>query len=221
MFGYPTGLGALLIHKDAYHLLQKPWFAGGTVTLASVMADRHFLENNHAKFEDGTINYLNIPALKIGIDFIREIGIETINKRIRILTDYFLNEVKKLLHSNGQPLIQIFGPKNTENRGGTVILNFFDTQGEVIPFYEVEKITNKNNISIRSGCFCNPGIDEINHHLKGDRILEFFDSRDGGNYDDMVKYLEKMRGAIRVSFGIVSNFKDVQILLKLMRGMLK
>lgn len=221
MFGYPTGLGALLVRKDAFDLLEKPWFAGGTVTLASVMADRHFLENNHAKFEDGTINYLNIPALKIGIDFIRGIGIETINKRVRILTDYFLNEVKKIYHSNGQPVIQVFGPKNTENRGGTVILNFFDSNGEVIPFYEIERITNKHNISIRSGCFCNPGIDEINHHLQGDRILEFFDSRDGGNYEDMVKYLEKMRGAIRVSFGIVSNFKDVQTLLNLIQGLLK
>lgn len=221
MFGYPTGLGALLVRKDAFSKLVKPWFAGGTVTLASVMADRHFLDETHAKFEDGTINYLNIPGIRIGLDFIQSLGVELIQKRVSILTQYFLEELKKMRHSNGNQLIHVFGPNNNENRGGTIILNLFDENEEIIPFYEVENITNQHNISIRSGCFCNPGIDEINHHLQGKTISEYFDTRDGGNYQDMVSYLHKMRGAIRVSFGVATNFQDINVFLKLLTNFLK
>ena len=36
MFGYPTGLGALIAKKSALAKLHRPWFAGGTITVASV-----------------------------------------------------------------------------------------------------------------------------------------------------------------------------------------
>jgi molybdenum cofactor sulfurtransferase len=30
MFGYPTGVGALVVKKSFLAKLQRPWFAGGT-----------------------------------------------------------------------------------------------------------------------------------------------------------------------------------------------
>ena len=36
MFGYPTGAGALLARKSALAKLRRPWYAGGTITIASV-----------------------------------------------------------------------------------------------------------------------------------------------------------------------------------------
>jgi molybdenum cofactor sulfurtransferase len=38
MFGYPTGIGCLIARKEALGLLHRPWFAGGTITVASVQA---------------------------------------------------------------------------------------------------------------------------------------------------------------------------------------
>jgi selenocysteine lyase/cysteine desulfurase len=38
MFGYPTGIGALLARRDALAVLRRPWFAGGTIDVASVQA---------------------------------------------------------------------------------------------------------------------------------------------------------------------------------------
>jgi len=35
LFGYPTGVGALVARRDALARLRRPWFAGGTVTYAS------------------------------------------------------------------------------------------------------------------------------------------------------------------------------------------
>ena len=67
MFGYPTGVGALLVHRPAYAKLKRPWFAGGTVNYATVQGQAHVLSPSEAAFEDGTLNYLAIPAVEIGL----------------------------------------------------------------------------------------------------------------------------------------------------------
>ena len=209
IFGYPTGIGCLLVRNSVFQKLQKPWFAGGTVTLVSVVSQDRFLAGGHERYEDGTINYNNIPAIKIGLDYIDGIGMEKINSRVGHLIKYLAGGLKELRHSNGQPMVKIFGPEGFENRGGNIILNFFDPEGEKHGFEEIEEMANRENISIRSGCFCNPGIDEINNCLTTEEISKYFTSRDQGNYYDMIKYLGKMRGATRISVGIASAERDL------------
>ena len=70
MFGYPTGVGALLARREALAKLHRPWFAGGTITVASVQGDKYYLTEGASAFEDGTIDYLNIPAVEIGLKHI-------------------------------------------------------------------------------------------------------------------------------------------------------
>ncbi len=67
MFGYPTGLGCLLARREALSKLRRPWFAGGTVWGVSVTSDFHFLLEGGEAFEDGTVNYLDIPAIELGL----------------------------------------------------------------------------------------------------------------------------------------------------------
>ncbi|HPI54226.1 MAG TPA: aminotransferase class V-fold PLP-dependent enzyme, partial [Chitinophagaceae bacterium] len=88
IFGYPTGIGCLLIRKSSFDILKKPWFAGGTVTMVSVAHQNKFLAHGHERFEDGTLNYNNIPAIQIGLEFIESIGIDRINARVRSLIEY-------------------------------------------------------------------------------------------------------------------------------------
>ena len=76
MFGYPTGVGAVLIRRSAFAKLQRPWFAGGTVNFASVQGQAHVLAPGEAAFEDGTLNYLSIPAVEIGLRHMQTIGVE-------------------------------------------------------------------------------------------------------------------------------------------------
>ena len=66
MFGYPTGIGCLLVRKDKFQKLRKPAYAGGTITLSSAGYDSYFLKQDHEKFENGTVNYLGIPAVLNG-----------------------------------------------------------------------------------------------------------------------------------------------------------
>jgi len=209
IFGYPTGIGCLLIKNSTYNKLKKPWFAGGTVTLVSIASQNKFLANGPEKFEDGTLNYNNIPAIKIGIEYIESIEINRISSRIKYLTEYLLTEMGKLRHDNGRPLVKIYGPKNIEHRGGNVIMNFFDVDGNVYPFEKIDQMASQQSISIRSGCFCNPGIDEINNCITTEEISKYFATRDKGDYYDMITFLGKMRGATRVSVGIASVKNDI------------
>lgn len=36
MFGYPTGVGALIVKESFLEVLERPWFAGGTVDIVQV-----------------------------------------------------------------------------------------------------------------------------------------------------------------------------------------
>jgi len=209
IFGYPTGLGCLLIKKSAFHTLKKPWFAGGTVTLVSVGSQHLFLAKTYERFEDGTINYLDIPAIKTGLDFIDGIGIDRITQRVRELIESLSEQLSTLRHHNGHPIVKIFGPSDFTQRGGNIIMNFFDSDGNVFPFEFIEQLANERKISIRSGCFCNPGLDEINNCLTTDELSHYFMSRDEGDYRDMIASLGKMRGATRVSVGIPTTTRDL------------
>lgn len=210
IFGYPTGIGCLLIKKSKFHKLEKRWFAGGTVSLSSIGHNGHFLKQNHEKFENGTINYLDIPAIANGLDFISEIKMENISQRISQLSLSVLSGLRELEHDNGRPLVQLYGPKNTKNRGGTFLLNFFDVDGHHYPFQNIEQRANAEKISLRTGCFCNPGIDELNCGLSPERLKIYFTSRENGDYDDMVRFLGKMRGAVRLSIGFPTVPSDIQ-----------
>ena len=220
IFGYPTGIGCLLVNKEKFKKLRKPWFAGGTVSLVSVNTIQHFLINNHERFEDGTLNYLDIPAVKIGLDYIENIGIERITERVASLRKYLYENLENLKHESGQNLVQIFGPKYHQNVGGTVILAFYNKNGNRYEFEQIEEQANQYNISLRSGCFCNPGIDETNNCLTDNELATYYSSHQEGDYKDMIKFLGKMRGATRISVGIATNKNDIDTLINFLKTLL-
>ena len=209
IFGYPTGLGCLLVRKEAFDLLQKPWFAGGTVNLSAVAEPCHMLRDNHERYENGTINYLDLPAITIGLDFIDGIGMDRITKRINSLMGALIARLCKLRHTNGQPLVRCFGPEDRKDCGGTLIFNLLRADGTRLPFEDVDNKATKQMISIRSGCFCNPGIDELTNDISGASLKAYFAGPNEGNYYDMMQRLGKMRGATRVSVGIATSQEDL------------
>ncbi len=153
----------------------------------------------------------------MGLNFIESIGIENIRTRVKQLTGLFIEEMSKLKHDNGTPIVRMFGPLNTERRGGTIILNFQDKDGKTFPFDWVENQANKKLISIRSGCFCNPGIDETNNCISNEEMTQYYSSRKEKEFDSSINFLSymsqqigRMRGATRVSFGIATTTKDIE-----------
>jgi molybdenum cofactor sulfurtransferase len=213
IFGYPTGVGCLIARKPALQKLRRPWFAGGTITIASVQGDGYYLQDGEAAFEDGTIDYLNLPAVEIGLKHITSVGIETIHERVMCLTDWLIQNLLNLHHSNGAPLIYLYGPANTHLRGGTVTINFYDPDGRLFDYREVERRANAVNISLRTGCFCNPGAGEKAHGLTREDLADCFKREERMTFEEFIRVMSgKVKnavGAVRVSLGIASNFEDV------------
>lgn len=209
IFGFPTRIGCLLVKKSSFHLLSKQWFAGGTVESASILGDGHFLHQNHEKFENGTINYLDLPAIKTGLEIIEDIGKDRITERISSLTKYLYNGLRELKHASGHNVVQIYGPKDRTKTGGTLIMSFFNPNGTKISVDRVESLANDRSISIRSGCFCNTGLDEINYCVNPEELKQFFTTRENGNLRDLMEALSNTRGSTRVSVGIATVKKDL------------
>ncbi len=213
MFGYPTGIGCLLARRDVVRKLRRPWFAGGTITVASVAGDVYYLQEGEAAFEDGTVNYLGLPAITIGLQHMQHVGIETIHARVHALTEWLLERLVSLRHSNSAPLIHLYGPPNGEARGGTIAFNFYDPQGTLFDYREVEEEAFEWKISLRTGCFCNPGAGEQAHGLTEINLSECFEGRERVTFDDFVRMMSgkigDAVGAVRISLGIASTFDDV------------
>lgn len=224
MFGYPTGIGALLARKSAMGKLHRPWFAGGTITVASVQGDKYYLADGAAAFEDGTVDYLNIPAIEIGLKQIESIGYDVIQERVHCLTGWLLDRLTEMKHSTGVPLVRVYGPTRMEGRGGAVTVNFYDKDDKAFDHRFVEEQANKVNISLRTGCFCNPGAGEVALDISRVELDVCFTQpghEDRLTVDDFRHCIDgKSSGAVRISVGMVTDFRDVQGFLAFAKGLL-
>jgi len=224
IFGYPTGVGALLARKPALEKLHRPWFAGGTITVASVQGGKYYLAEGAAAFEDGTLDYLNIPAVEIGLKHIESIGYDVISERVHCLTGWLLKNLTEMKHSTGVPLVRVYGPTRMEGRGGAVTVNFYDKNDKAFDHRFIEEQANKLNISLRTGCFCNPGAGEVALGISRLELDVCFTQPGHENrltIEDFRHCIDgKSSGAVRISIGMVTNFKDVQGFLAFARGLL-
>jgi molybdenum cofactor sulfurtransferase len=209
MFGYPTGLGALLARRSTLERLRRPWFSGGTVLAANVQGDLVVPLTGHALCEDGTVDYLGIPAVEIGLRHIERIGIDTISERVETLGTWLLEELQQLRHSDGSAATRIYGPTTWEGRGGTISFNFLHPDGRVVDERFVDRVAAGHRVSVRTGCFCNPGAGETAFSISADTLTgaEFSDRMSLDDY--LTQIGMPTGGAIRVSLGLATNFGDV------------
>ena len=136
--GYPTGIGSLIARHDALARLERPWFAGGTIGIASVAEPRHTLAPGPTGFEDGTIDFLGLPAIEIGLRHLEAVGVEAVHDHVQGLTRRLLAGLASLRHSNGAPRVRLYGPPDDTDRGATVAFNLLDADGSIVDFRAVE-----------------------------------------------------------------------------------
>jgi selenocysteine lyase/cysteine desulfurase len=210
VFGYPTGVGCLIARQEALGRLRRPWFAGGSVYLASVQGDWHSLAPGEARFEEGTLSFLQIPDLEFGLSWVNGIGIDRIHERVMCLTGWLIKRLAGLRHGNGQPMARIYGPTSTRDRGATVAFNLLDPGGQVIDERAVARASTAAGISIRTGCHCNPGASEGASQLTRQALRTAARARP----QTMDQYIGLLGlpsgGALRASVGLASNVHDVE-----------
>ena len=206
LLGYPTGVGCLLVRERALARLHRPWFAGGTIAAVSVQGDWHTPADGEAAFEDGTVNYLALPAVELGLRYLEGIGIDRIHARVRCLTAWLLDELAALRHANGSPVVRIHGPQTTYRCGGTIAFNFLRPDGRLVDITIVDERAAARGISLRTGCFCNPGAAEHAFGIPREALLRRAESP----ASDHIRALGvESGGAVRVSLGLPTTFRDV------------
>ena len=219
LFGLPTGVGALIAKKSALARLNRPWFSGGTVEFVSVAHNRHALRAGHAGFEDGTPNFLNLAALESGFSFLRQIPQHEIRGHIEALTRYFLTRAMALRHGDGSPLLRLYGPLDTEARGGTIAFNVLGKTGRVVPYPEVELRAREYGVAIRGGCFCNPGAAEQAFGFDKAAVAHCLDALEAQFSVEAFQHCvgpDTAVGAIRLSVGLPTNYRDLDRALALL-----
>ena len=208
LFGYPTGLGCLIARRDALQRLRRPWFSGGTVQRASVRGGWHVMASQGEAFEDGTVNFLSIPDISVGLDWLVNIGMEVIGKRVGCLTGHFIERLRRLQHNNSQQMVIIYGPVDMRQRGGTVCFNLIDAAGSIVDERLVAMESAIYGISLRTGCFCNPGAGEDAFGIPKSLLLRLRGQQ--ATSDEYLRILAMPSGgAIRISFGLASTVRDV------------
>ena len=138
MFG-PTGVGVLYGKEDSLNTLP-PYQGGGEMIKEVSFSGTTYAELPH-KFEAGTPNIAGVIAFKSAIDFITELGVETIAKYEDELLQYATSEIRKI---EG---VKIFG--TTQNKSGIISFNI-----DGLHPYDIGMIVDKLGVAIRTGHHC-------------------------------------------------------------------
>ena len=137
----PMGIGVLYA-KQALLEKMPPFLSGGEMIEYVTREDATYAELPH-KFEAGTVNVGGAVGLAAAIDYINELGFETIEKREDELTALAFNEMKKIPHVN------IIGADDPHDHHG--ILTF--TIDDVHP-HDIAAIFDADGVDIRAGHHC-------------------------------------------------------------------
>ena len=137
----PLGIGVLYGKKELLNKMP-PFLMGGDM-IEYVYEQNTTYAPLPNKFEAGTQNVEGVVGLGAAIDYIENIGYETINKVEQEVTEYAVNELSKL------NFIEMYVTPNKQNHSSVVS---FNVRG-VHP-HDVASILDVNGVCIRSGNHC-------------------------------------------------------------------
>lgn len=215
IFGFPTGIGALVAKQNAVAQLERRYFGGGTVAALSVSPLFSMLRNDGpSRFEDGTINFLALLGLEEAMNVHKQLygSFDAVSAHVTALHRYLIASLQALEHRNGRPLIVLYG--HDEGCSGPIAsFNMLHADGSWIGHADVARLAGIRGIHLRTGGMCNPGALQMHLGLSGEDIQR---NALAGHvcWDDQDILNGKPTGAIRVSLGAYSSIDDVVALLQ-------
>ncbi|XP_078488487.1 molybdenum cofactor sulfurase-like [Ciona intestinalis] len=223
IFGFPTGLGCLLVRKSAEDmLLKKGYFGGGTA--AGYLATSDYFKpriNLHQRLEDGSIPFLEIMALQHGFNILNKIdrSMKAVQAHTFSLIKRLYNELVALQHLNAAPVVKVYSHTDYSEsnlQGGILTFNIQRADGSFIGFNHVLQLAASQNIHLRSGCFCNTGACVRLLNLDPENVKHIFQGgRTCGDHIDVID--NQPIGAIRASVGYMSTMADINSLLQFIK----
>ncbi len=137
----PTGIGVLWVRKSVLETMDP--FHGGGDMIREVHKYETTWNDLPYKFEAGTPNIADVIGFGSAIDYLSQLGMETVRKHEMELTQYALDKMSQIKG------IVIYGPKDVSKRGGVISFNFYDVHP-----HDVATIVDREGIAIRSGHHC-------------------------------------------------------------------
>ncbi|XP_034851608.1 molybdenum cofactor sulfurase isoform X1 [Mirounga leonina] len=224
IFGFPTGLGALLVNNRVAPLLRKTYFGGGTAAAYLAGEDFYIPRRSVAeRFEDGTISFLDVIALKHGFDALERLtgGMENIKQHTFTLAQYTYAALSALRYPSGAPVVRIYSDSefsSPEVQGPVINFNVLDPSGNIIGYSQVDKMASLYNIHLRTGCFCNTGACQRHLGISDEMVKKHLQA--GHVCGDNVDLIEgQPTGSVRISFGYMSTLEDAQAFLRFIIAM--
>uniref|UniRef100_A0A7S3PP43 Molybdenum cofactor sulfurase n=1 Tax=Aplanochytrium stocchinoi TaxID=215587 RepID=A0A7S3PP43_9STRA len=221
MFGFPAGLGGLIMTREAAEELKPTYFGGGNIKVCACDTDFKELHTNISKrFESGTQNFLGIVAAHFGFKQLRDVGMQNIQAHTYDLAQRLYLQLSSLCHENGQKVCKMYGNHHLNDprkQGSIVTFNAMDKDGGYISHIEIGRLASLNNIQIRTGMFCNPGASQKYFGLTTEQISNY-SGEHGGCWEE-VDILESgiATGAVRVSVGYSSTLADILVFVNFMK----
>jgi cysteine desulfurase/selenocysteine lyase len=140
MFG-PTGIGALYGKAERLVEMEPLLLGGGMVD--SINECNSVWMPYPAKFEAGSQNLAGALGFAAAINWLHENDMAVMHKHVMGLTQYALDSLSKLNS------IEIYGPRNAQQRAGIVSFNLKDVHP-----HDVGQIAGELGVAIRAGHHC-------------------------------------------------------------------
>ena len=137
----PTGIGVLHGRKELLDAM--PPFLGGGHMISSVSVEEIRWGQLPAKFEAGTSNIAEAIGLGAAVDFVSQIGMQSIRAHERDLCAYALDRLGE------QPDVTVMGPLDADRRGALVAF----TLDDVHP-HDIAEILGSSGVCVRAGHHC-------------------------------------------------------------------
>ena len=166
IFGYPTGLGALIIRNESLKFLNKDfYFGGGSVQYISPYdTSRVEYKQGIEAFIHGTIPFTTILALHHGFQLITHtLSYRRIALHTQCLIDYCRSEMLQMSYPNGQDLCLFYDARNGRSieqgysYGPILNFNLYNSVGQFLSSRLIQRIAADHQITLRVGTFCAPG----------------------------------------------------------------
>ena len=137
----PMGIGALY---GRYELLEKmqPFLTGGEMIEYVTRTDATYAEIPH-KFEAGTVNAGDAVGLAAAIEYLKNVGFDTIEEQELKLTKLLMEGLEKL------PYIKVYGSKDYKKHCGIVTFTM-----EGVHPHDMSSVLNDDHVCIRAGHHC-------------------------------------------------------------------
>lgn len=173
----PLGVGVLYGKKEILNKMS-PFLMGGDMIEYVYEQDTTFAPLPN-RFEAGTQNVGGVVGLGAAIDYMNDLGYETIQQREQELTGYALQRLAQLDYMN------LYVTPNRENHSSVISFNM-----KGIHPHDVASILDSNNVAIRSGNHC---AQPLMRFLQTDSTcrasLSFYNTKE--DIDQLVRGIEK------------------------------